>query len=48
MVLGSPGKVVKTLSEEQGMAIRIGAKHYVDNARRFREQMALQAEVERS
>lgn len=48
MVLGTPGKVVKTLTDEQGMAIRIGAKHYVDNARRFRTQMALQAEVERS
>ena len=48
MVLGSPAKVVKTLSEEQGMAIRIGAKHYVENARRFREQMAEQAQVERS
>ena len=47
MVLGTPGKVVKTLSEEQGMAIRIGAKHYVENARRFREQMAVQTEVER-
>ena len=47
MVLGSPGKVVKTLSHEQGMAIRIGAAHYVANARRFREQMAVQADVER-
>ena len=46
MVLGTPGKIVKTLSEEQGMAIRIGAKHYVENARRFREQLALQTEVE--
>ena len=36
MVMGSPGKIVKTLTEEQGAAIRIGAKHYVENARRFR------------
>ena len=47
MVLGSPGKVVKTLTPEQGMAIRIGAAHYVANAKRFREQMAVQAEMER-
>ncbi len=45
MVLGSPGKVVKTLSEEEGMAIRIGAKHYVENARRYREQLNAQTEA---
>lgn len=39
MVLGSPGKVVKTLSDEQAAGIRIGAAHYVENAKRFREQM---------
>ena len=55
MVLGSPGKVVKTLSPEQGQAIRLGAAHYVENARRFRAEMAAQGaaqkaaqEVERS
>ena len=46
MVLGSPGKVVKTLSEEQGMAIRIGAKHYVENGRRFRDTLQQQAEAD--
>ena len=39
MVLGSPGKIVRTLTEEQGLALRVGAHHYVDNARRFREQL---------
>ncbi|MEM7077891.1 MAG: gamma carbonic anhydrase family protein [Pseudomonadota bacterium] len=39
MVLGSPGKVVKTLDEAQARGIRMGAKHYVENARRFREQL---------
>ena len=48
MVMGTPGKVVKTLSEEQGMAIRSGARHYVENARRFREQMTVQTDVERA
>ncbi len=47
MVLGSPGKVVKTLSEEEGMAIRMGARHYVENARRFRDQLSAQAEASR-
>ena len=45
MVLGSPAKVVKTLSDEQGNGIRIGAKHYVENARRFREQLTAQEEA---
>lgn len=39
MVLGSPGKVVKTLSQEQAAGIRMGAKHYVENAKRFRAEM---------
>ena len=43
MVMGSPGKVVKTLTEEQGAGIRMGAKHYVENSRRFRDGLVLQA-----
>ncbi len=46
MVLGSPGKVVKTLSPEEGMAIRMGAAHYVENARRYRSQLAAQTEAQ--
>ena len=42
MVLGSPGKVVKTLSEEAALGIRVGASHYVENAKRFREQLKVQ------
>lgn len=45
MVLGSPGKVVKTLAPEQAEAIRIGAAHYVVNARRFRQGMQPQAQA---
>ena len=45
MVLGSPGKIVKTLSEEQGMALRIGAKHYVENGRRFRDSLSAMNEA---
>ena len=43
MVMGSPGKVVKTLTEEQGAGIRMGAKHYVENSRRFRDGLVPQA-----
>lgn len=46
MVLGSPGKVVKTLSPEQAQKIRLGAAHYVENARRFRSQMSVQTHAE--
>ena len=49
MVMGSPGKVVRTLSEEQAEGIRAGAAHYVENARRFRtgaEEQAAAAAIE--
>ena len=42
MVLGSPGKVAKTMSDEQAQAIRMGAAHYVKNAQRFKEQFVVQ------
>ena len=48
MVLGSPGKVVKTLTPEQGGTIRIGAAHYVENAARFRAGLKPQNAVEQT
>lgn len=42
LVLGSPGTVVRTLNEDQGLALRDSAHHYVENARRFRQQLKLQ------
>ena len=42
MVMGSPGKVVKTMSDEQAKAIRFSAIHYVENAAKFRDQMQIQ------
>ena len=42
MVMGSPGKIVRTLDAAQGEAIRMGAKHYVENAKRFRDQLVVQ------
>lgn len=36
MILGSPAKVARTLTAEQIAAFQRGARHYVDNARRYR------------
>ena len=39
LILGSPAKAVRLLSEQQIARIRAGAAHYVDNARRFAQQL---------
>jgi carbonic anhydrase/acetyltransferase-like protein (isoleucine patch superfamily) len=39
VVMGSPGKVVKTLTEEQISQLSYAAQHYVGNAKRFREEL---------
>jgi carbonic anhydrase/acetyltransferase-like protein (isoleucine patch superfamily) len=39
MILGSPAKVVKTLTPEQAERIAHGATHYVDNARRYQREL---------
>jgi len=36
MVLGAPGKVVRQLTEAEINGLRMGAAHYVANARRYR------------
>ena len=36
MILGSPAKAVRLLSPEQIAAFQRGARHYVDNAKRYR------------
>ncbi|MCM5680261.1 gamma carbonic anhydrase family protein [Schlegelella sp. S2-27] len=36
MILGSPAKAVKQLTPEQITAFQAGARHYVENARRFK------------
>lgn len=43
MVMGSPGKVVRTLTDEQAAGIRAGAAHYVENARRFKAGAVVQS-----
>jgi carbonic anhydrase/acetyltransferase-like protein (isoleucine patch superfamily) len=34
MILGSPAKVVRQLSEEQQAGLRMSALHYIENAHR--------------
>jgi carbonic anhydrase/acetyltransferase-like protein (isoleucine patch superfamily) len=41
VVMGSPGKVVRTLSEEQAAGMGAGAQHYVENWKRYRAGLAL-------
>jgi carbonic anhydrase/acetyltransferase-like protein (isoleucine patch superfamily) len=36
MILGSPAKVVRTLTPEQMEGLKLSALHYVENARRFK------------
>lgn len=38
LVVGSPGKVVRQLTEEQIAGVRSIADHYVENARRYRRE----------
>lgn len=35
MVLGAPGKVVRTLTDEQAAALKLSADHYVQNWKRY-------------
>ena len=37
MVVGSPGRVIKTLSDPHIQMLKMSALHYVENARRFRD-----------
>lgn len=39
MILGSPARLVKTLTPEQMEGLRMSAKHYTDNAARFRKTL---------
>ena len=42
LVMGSPGKVVKTMTDDQAKKVKFSAIHYVENARRFRDSMKVQ------
>ncbi|WP_039748445.1 gamma carbonic anhydrase family protein [Solimonas variicoloris] len=39
LIVGSPAKVVRTLSDQEVQILKMQALHYVDNARRFAEQL---------
>nr|WP_136252294.1 gamma carbonic anhydrase family protein [Ningiella ruwaisensis] len=42
LVLGSPGKIIKQLSEQQQKQLEASAKHYQENAKRFAKSLAEQ------
>ena len=42
MVMGAPGKVVKTLSDEQVAGLKMSAAHYWENAQRFMKGLSVQ------
>lgn len=43
LVMGSPGKVIRTLSDEQQQALLLSAEIYVRNFKRFKTEMTLDA-----
>lgn len=42
LVVGSPAKIKRTLSEEQVSGLKENAEHYVENMRRFNQGLAVQ------
>ncbi|WP_437883608.1 gamma carbonic anhydrase family protein [Pseudomonas sp. LRF_L74] len=42
LVMGSPGKIVRELNEQQKKMLEASAAHYVHNARRFARDLAVQ------
>ncbi len=40
LVVGSPGRIIRTLTDDEVARIRAGADHYVANARRYRQELA--------
>lgn len=44
LVVGSPAKVKRQLSEEEKDGLRRGAEHYADNGRRFHTEMTVRPE----
>lgn len=43
LVLGSPGKVARELTPPELQMLKLSAQHYVENARRYREQLIADA-----
>jgi len=40
VVMGAPGKIVRQVSPEQAEGLKAGARHYVENWKRFRAELA--------
>ena len=45
MVVGSPGKVIRTLSDEQAAGMAAGAAHYVENWKRYATGLAVVPQI---
>jgi carbonic anhydrase/acetyltransferase-like protein (isoleucine patch superfamily) len=39
LVMGAPGKVVRELSDAQAQSVALGARHYVENWKRYRASL---------
>jgi carbonic anhydrase/acetyltransferase-like protein (isoleucine patch superfamily) len=39
LIMGSPAKVVREVSDQEAQFLKLQAAHYVENARRFREKL---------
>lgn len=39
LVLGSPGRIIRTLTDEQALILEASAAHYVQNAKRYRTDL---------
>lgn len=48
LVLGSPGKVVKEISDGQAKGLLASAEHYVENGRRFARELAVDEQWDQS
>ncbi|MBA3812503.1 MAG: gamma carbonic anhydrase family protein [Caulobacteraceae bacterium] len=45
MVVGAPGRVIRTLTPEEAAGLAAGAAHYVENWKRFRADLSLHPEA---
>ena len=48
MVMGAPGKVVKTLTDQQVAGLKASAAHYWENAQRFMKGLSVQEKADLS
>ncbi|MFV1872701.1 MAG: gamma carbonic anhydrase family protein [Oleiphilus sp.] len=44
MVVGSPGKVKRALSEQEIQMLKMGAAHYVQNGQRYQDELTLETD----